>query len=216
MNGARQTATHVRGLRLATAAAVLSLSAGLCAGCGGRGQIQLAALNYREIDPPAPRIISFDVQHAYWWIDEDGAVWIGLESDRSWLLIPEHLTFQLSLVLERLPAGRMRDYKVSQRELRGVLRFGPAENRFESISGIVALYRDPGDRLRGSVRLDVARFGRQMLDWTGPSRYLLLGTFVAVSNEERGRLIAAATEAEGWARVPAPQSQPSTAPAKPR
>ena len=67
------------------------------------------------------------------------------------------LVCQLSMVLDKPPRGHARNYLVSKRELRGLARFGPAAARYVSLSGIVALYREPGDRLRGSFRLQVAR-----------------------------------------------------------
>ncbi len=91
-----------------------------------------------------------------------------------------HFRFQMSLVLEDLPAGRARNYLVKKREFRGVARMGPAHSRWTSLSGVVALYREPGDRLRGSFRLQVAREVQQLLGgWSSPDRYLMMGTFEA-------------------------------------
>ncbi len=190
--------------------AVLAL--GLLAGCQGRGRVELASLNYREIDPPSPRFSGLDLERCYWWTDEAGQVWIALEHDKPWLLLGgEHFVFQLSLVLEKPPAGHARNYLVSKRELRGVARFGPVESRFVSLAGVVALYRESSNRLRGSFRLDVARQAQEFLGgWSPGSRYLMLGTFEAVPDEQQGRRIAAATEAFGWDRQPPTASQPST------
>ncbi len=137
-----------------------------------------------------------------------------MERDKPWMLGLEHFVFQLSLSLEKPPAGRARNYLVSRRELRAVARFGPAESRFVSISGIVALYRKPHDRLRGSFRLQVAQQAQKLLGlggWSRPRRYLTLGTFTAVHDEERGRRIAAETESFGWDRKP-PASRPARRP----
>ncbi len=72
----------------------------------------------------------------------------------------------------------------------------------------MALYRDSGDRLKGSFRLDVLRQSQRLLGgWTPPSRFIMLGTFDAVPDAGRGRQIVAATEASGWERE-APTSQP--------
>jgi hypothetical protein len=100
--------------------------------------------------------------------------------------------------------------------LRAVARFGPAQSRFESLSGVVALYRQAGDRLRGSFRLQVAREVQQWLgDWSRPSRYLMMGTFEAVPDEQRGRRIAQETEAVGRERPPSAATQPSSRPVTP-
>ncbi len=207
---ARTSRTFV--VRRTLAAGLLPLLAAL-AGCQGGGHVDVAALNYRDIDPPAPNITRLDLDRCFWWTDEQDHVWIALERDQPFLLGPEHFVFQLSLALDKPPAGRSRNYLASNRELRGVACFGPAQSRFVSMAGIVALYREPGERLRGSFRLDVMRHAQQLLGgWNRAGRYLMLGTFDAVKDEQQGRRIAAATEAHGWDREP-PATQPTTQPA---
>jgi hypothetical protein len=192
---------------------------GLLAGCNGSGRIDIAALDFQAIDPPegpAPRFVGLDLDRCCWWADEDGRVHVALERDRPNLLAAEwRFRFQLSLALDQLPAGKARDYRVNRRELRGVARFGPAQSRFTSLYGIVALYREPQDRLRGSFRMEVSRETQQLLGgWSRPSRYLMMGTFVAVPDAAQGRRIAAEAEAPGApGEPPASQvtSQPSAA-----
>jgi hypothetical protein len=85
--------------------------------------------------------------------------------------------------------------------MRGVARFGPAQSRFVSIAGIVALYREEGERLRGSFRLQVSQRSQKLLGgWTKPHRYLMQGEFNARPDESRGRQIVAETESDGWER----------------
>jgi hypothetical protein len=197
---------------------------GLLAGCNGSGRVDVAALDFQAIDPPAgpaPRFVVLDLDRCYWWADEDGRVHVALERDRPILLAGDwRFRFQLSLALDQLPAGKARDYRVNRRELRGVARFGPAQSRFTSLYGIVALYREPQDRLRGSFRMEVSRETQQLLGgWSRPSRYLMMGTFVAVPDGERGRRIAAEAEAPGavgepLASQPAAQSGVTTGPAQ--
>ena len=158
--------------------AVLAVAAclGLLVGCNGTGRVDVAALDFQAIDPPegpSPRFVELDLDRCYWWTDEDGRVRIALERDRPLLLGSEwRFRFQLSLALDQPPAGKARDYRVNKRELRGVARFGPTQSRFTSIYGIVALYREPHDRLRGSFRMEVAREVQQLLGgWSRPSRY---------------------------------------------
>jgi hypothetical protein len=203
----------LRGLSRGAGLLALAATGVLLAGCQGSGRIDVTPLNYRDIDPPAARFSTVDLQRAGWWTDEQGQVWIALERDAPLFPLPQHFVFQLSLVLDELPAGKAKNYLVSQRELRGVARLGPAQSRLVSIAGIVALYRGPGDHLRGSLRLDVSRQAQQLLGgWAPPVRYLMLGTFDAVPDDGRGRKIAAATEAYGWERKP-PASAPTTRPA---
>jgi hypothetical protein len=109
----------------------------------------------------------------------------------------------MSLVVEGLPAGEARNYLMSERALRAVVRLGPLESRFVGTQGILALYRDERDGLRGSFRLLVQRESRRMLGgWGGPATFLMQGEFRAVHDARRGREIAAATEPPGWERDP--------------
>jgi len=193
----------------------------LLAGCHGTGRVEVAALDFRSIDPPAPHVARVDVDRCYWWTDASGQVWIAMQCDKPVALGVERFVFQLSLVLDSPPAGRARNYLVNKRELRAAARLGPAQSRFVSLAGIVALYRGPGDRLRGSFRLQVAREVQKLLGgWSQPSRHLMMGTFEAVYDEERGRDIALATEADEWKRdetsVVKPSPSNPTLPVKPR
>ena len=185
----------------------------LLAGCTGSARVQIAALDYQAIDPPAgppPVVVPLDADRCFWWTDEHGKVWVALERDQPLLLTPEwRFRFQLSFALDEPPAGRARDYALSKRELRAMVRAGPTQARYSSVRGIVALYREPYDRMRGSFRLEVAREVQQMLGgWGRPSRYLMMGTFHAVHDETRGRAIAEQSESSGREREPA-ASQPA-------
>jgi hypothetical protein len=187
--------------------AVLPL-AGLL-GCAGGGHVEVAALNYREIDPPPARIARLSLDHCYWWTDDTGQVWVAMEATRRPLLgALGPFSFRLSLALEKLPAGKDRNYLVARRELRAVARFGVSEGRFVSTMGIVALYRDKGERLRGTFRLLTQRQVTGLLGgWGRPSNHLLLGSFTAVHDPVRGAEIATATESQGWDREEPPASQ---------
>lgn len=194
--------------------ALLTFCVGLLAGCAGSGRVQIAALNFQAIDPPAgpaPRFAELPLDRCTWWLDEQGKVWIAMERAQTLWLGPEwQFRFQLSLALDEPPAGRSREYLVSRREMRATTRFGPSQSRFASINGIVALYREPNNQLRGSFRLQVAREVQQLLgNWSTASRYLMMGTFVAVPDDGRGRQIARATEDLGGQREPPTPTQPS-------
>lgn len=197
-------------------AAILPLGVvSLLVGCHGQGRVEVAALNFRAIDPPAPRVAKLKVDSCTWWLDDEGRICIAMDRKQPVLLgAAGEFVFQLSMVLDKPPRGRARNYLVSKRELQGIARFGPAAARYVSLSGIVALYREPGERLRGSFRLQVARQSSQMLGgWGRPRRHLMMGTFVAVPDDGRGRQIAAETEALSREREPRAELAPTTAPA---
>jgi hypothetical protein len=195
------------------------VAACLCgaAGCHGSGRIEIASLNYRTIDPPAPQHTPIDFHECYWWTDADGRVWIAMQREQAALFNPKlRFQFQLSLVLEKLPAGPALNYKVTRNTLRARVHFGPWQSRFTSQVGVVAVYRAPHDRLRGSVRLQAARVTTEWLGgWSRPTRYLMLGSFLAVPDERRGRPIAEATESQGWGREPRAPAPPAAGPSAP-
>jgi hypothetical protein len=182
--------------RFSAGRSVLLAATLLVTGCTGTGRLEFASLDFRAVDPPPPRVSPVSVQECYWWTEPNGQLWIAMQSHRTPLIYPElRFQFQLSLALEKLPAGKARDYKLGRRELQVRVRLGPWESRFSSQVGIAALYREPGNRLRGSVRVQTSRVTLQWLGgWGEPVRYLMLGAFTAVHDEQRGRAIVKAIE----------------------
>lgn len=191
----------------------------LCAflpACAGSASLHLTPLNYQSIDPPSPAMIDLNMDHCCWFTDDAGQVCIAMNRTIPSILGEKfRFDFLLSLVLEKLPAGKARNYNIRSRELRALARGGPAESRFTSHIGILALYREAGDRLRGNLRLEVGRQESSFLGvWTRPARYLLLGSFEAVHDERRARPILEESESSGFTRPPPPATQPaSSAPA---
>ncbi len=192
----------------------------LLAGCAGGGRVELVALNFEAIDPPAgpaPRVNRLELDQCFWWLDEQGHVWVAMQREQRWPVGPDwRFRFQLSFALGEPPAGKARDFRISRREFRAAARFGPSQSRWESVRGIVALYREPGDRLRGSFRLQVTReVQRPLGDWGHPAAYLMLGTFTAVHDEAHGRRIAEGSELPGHERRDPEAQAPATRPALP-
>lgn len=182
-------------------AALLAGVAGM-AGCSV-GRVQYATLDFRAIDPPAPEFGELPLHEAHWFADEAGVVWIALRHElRAPFVAQPLMTFQMSLRVERLPRGAAgRNYLVRKEELRAWARVGPLQSRLESISGILALYREPGDIVRGSFRMLAQRESANLLGgWSRPARTLLLGSFRAKQDEPRTRAVVAATESAGFER----------------
>jgi hypothetical protein len=186
---ARRGSSSTGGGRFAVALLAVSL---LLTGCAGGGRLEFASLDFRAVDPPPPRVSPVGLQECYWWTEDDGRVQIAMQSRRTPLWNSTlRFQLQLSLTLEKLPAGPARNYTLEPRALQARVRFGPWESRFTSQTGIVALYRESGDRLRGSARVRTSRVTLQWLGgWSEPVRYLMLASFTAVPDERRGRAIA--------------------------
>jgi hypothetical protein len=202
----RCAAASVRGLPAALVAVLLA------GGCSG-GKVQIVSLDYRSIDPPSVEPVEIVLDGCYWWTDEQEQLWVAMNAGWQPGLGAGPLSFKLSLLLPRLPSGEGRDYPVSDRTLRAVARIGPLEGRFCSVTGIVAIYRQPGERLRGALRALVTREVAQLLGgWSKPTRLLMLARFEAVYDPASGRPILEASESHGWDRSPPPSTRPSSGP----
>ena len=182
----------------------------LALGCNGSGQIQFASLSYRSIDPPNAAVAEVEARECYWWEDDDGRVWVAMQRHFSPPFHPEfYVHIELSLVVDRLPRGKARNYRLNRDSLRARVRIGPWETRFSSQIGVAAVYRERGDRLRGSVRLQTQRVTSQLFSgWGRPQRYLMLVSFEAVPDAQRGLPIVASSESSGWERKSAGAAAP--------
>jgi hypothetical protein len=192
--------------RRRVAGALLPLVAAL-GGCAG-GRVDVISLDFRNIDGPDPVVHRIPLDDCCWWLDEDGKVCIAMERRGmpDWPLGP--FRFEMSLVLERPPAGQARNYSIDSRALRAVARLMFVRSHFTSRVGILALYRERPDRLRGSLRIQVESESPQLLGGWSRSRYLMLARFHAVHDPRRGREILARTEERGWERD-APATRPA-------
>ncbi len=205
--------------RAAGAAGVgLLLAALVSGGCAQRGRIELVSLDFRNIDPPAPHVVTLRAAECCWWVDERGDLWVAMHREQHVPWRPR-LRFELdmSLRLAAPPAGRARNYRLDRDSLRLRIEVGPWQLRFSSMAGIAAVYHESGKRLRGSVRARTRRVTSQLLGgWSKPTGYLLMASFTAVPDAERGRAIADRTEADGWDRKPPRRSTALRGPASPR
>lgn len=172
--------------------------------CTGGGQIELAQLEFRAIDPPPPTISRFSVQECYWWTDAQEHLWIAARHRAIVPPLPQllqnRLEFYVMLRLEKLPSGREREYSLRTQELRGLVRAGPIEIRFSSQIGIAAVYREPGEALRLSARAQVGGEVKQLFGWSPPRRSLMLLARRAAPDRGAGRAWVALTDAPGWER----------------
>lgn len=180
----------------------------LAVGCSAPGNLELVSMSFQSIDPPAPFSHKLPLREATWWTDADGTLWIAGDHLTALPIGPvDRFTMQLSLRLPRLPNGKARNYTLTSDSLRAVLDLGPGRSRLQSTRGIAAVYREPGDRLRVSVRCQTARQNRGLSDWTKPEPFLLLAEFVArhAADPAAGRVVVQATEGDGFERAaPAP------------
>lgn len=167
-----------------------------------------------RVDPPPARVQTVRFDRALWWTDEaDGTLRIAMEKDAPSLLGEiGRVIVQLSLRLEKPPAGPTRQYTLGPAELRGRIRVGALETRLATASGVAVIDRVREGVFRGAVRLIATRRSMQLLGgWSSGPRVLLLGEFEALHHADAGKRVYDDTESSDFAR-PAfrPTSRPSS------
>lgn len=193
-------------------ASLLALS-----GCRGGGDVQIVSLDFRSIDPPTPRVFELSFDKCAWKTDADGRLWLAMSRDMRSILGPlGRVQFELSMRLEKLPSGKARNYSLAADEVRVRIRTALSETRLMSTAGILALYREGGDVVRGSFRFQANRYTLQILGgWTPGARFLFLGHFIAVPDEGDAAAIIESTEGPGFERGDAPPRSVEPRPSDP-
>jgi hypothetical protein len=194
------------------AVAAGSITIAVCGACRGGGRVELASLSTKSIDPPQALTGKLRLGECRWWTDGEGRVWFAAQRHIGSILGPRWaFNFQLSLVVEKLPAGSARNYKIRGNGLRAVMQAGPLKRRLVSINGILALYRESQDRMRGSLRVQVSAQSLSLVTgWSKPSRQLFMSEFTAVRDDRGAPQIVEATEADGFERKSLPTVEEET------
>lgn len=178
----------------------------------------MVSLNMTDIDPPATKVWTFDAQQGSWWKDESGELNIALMHRARNLFLGNfgNVDLGLSMVFHAFPAGRARNYTISQREARVLYRSAFADQRFLPFSGIVSVIIGDDGIVRGSFRLWCAPIAQvSILSFLPqrPGNVLCFGTFEAVNDAQRGQIIRQFCESGGYTRG-APIKPPSTQPVR--
>jgi len=181
---------------------VLLVGCLLAGGCGGGARLSLVPIDQGRISRTEPFVVELHAAECYYSIDGE-RIRIAI-ADENISLIGEWGKQSLvwSIVLDGLPAHNARDYRLDRNSIRGKLRHGPKHVRFASLSGVLALWLDGENRIKGRLRA----FAKQqhfnvLLGWTGDRQVLLLGDFVAVRNCEHTEEIVRSSETDGLART---------------
>lgn len=193
--------------------AVLLGAAILCAGCSGSARVNLISLNNQAIDPPRVEPYELAASECCWWVDDAGDLCIAAQAQQNNLFLGQfgRVELDFSLVLDKPPAGLGRDYPIRQRDARLLIRSALQNHRFMPIAGIISVLTKRGDEMHGSFRIwmnPINEVGALSFlpPKTGP--ILCYGTFKAVRNPDRGKIILQRSEEWGFARPPKQTSQP--------
>ncbi len=182
-------------------ALTLVVSGLLTTGCNGWARLNLISTELERISKSAPLVVELSAAECYYSIEAE-RITIAL-TDENISLTGEYGKRSLvtSIVLEGLPAYQSRDYRLDRNSVRGKYRRGPKHVRFASLGGILGLWLEGDNQLKGRLRAFVKQQQFHVLrGWSGNRRVLLVGDFVAVRNRERTEELLRRSEADGMER----------------
>lgn len=204
---------------------ILGFTAGVLlvvTGCTGRGEVRAVPFARSDFTRQEPLIQTVPVEEAYYWLREDGTVGVALGYHGSSLFGRAFdADWRMSLVLEDLPAGREKLYRLGPQSARVAQSVGGDQRRARSLTGVAVLQAPRGNRLTGRFHLTVRQQQFTLLGGWSPSPYqapmwIVVGEFEAVLNATRGEAILAETEANGFDRQPQrPATRPSSSATRP-
>ncbi|MCC7315411.1 MAG: hypothetical protein IT419_11380 [Planctomycetes bacterium] len=169
-------------------------------GCSGSARFGLVSLNTRAIDPPRVEPFEFSADECYWWTDDSGNLRIALHARQRNLFLGKLgvVDIDLSLCLDKPPAGLGRDYPLHHHEPRVMIRSVMQTQRFASVSGIASVLVKPRDQMHGSFRIllnPISEPGMISILPAKPGPVLCYGTFRAVHDAKRGAALLSQSDA---------------------
>jgi hypothetical protein len=178
----------------------------LLAGCG-HGVVHTLPVSRADLPPGEPLIQTLPIHEAYYHVEPDGQVTVALRYRHRSLLGPAlSAEWIMSIVVDKLPAGRERLYSLTTREVRMAQTRGLDRRRGRAVSGVLVLGAPRGGRMRGRFHAAVPQQVFTALGgWSPAHRGSIMtttGAFEALENPAKARAIRARTEADGFDRPP--------------
>jgi hypothetical protein len=176
-------------------------------GCAGSGLVQMVPGMRSDIPPDEPLIGSVQAREAWYWKGEKGDLNIVLaRRQRSPLNAALDSNWVMSIVLEDLPAGRERLYRVGTPTFRVVQSYGVDRRRARSLGGVVVIERAGENRIRGRFHVLLSQQQFTVLNgWSPPLLrapvFVTVGRFEAVLAPDKGTPLLKQTEADGFDRA---------------
>ena len=189
---------------------LIGLGAATASGCTGRASLHLLPLGHKRISTTKPLVVRITPDQCYFWVNEDRKLCVAMREWRgSFWGKPLEKEFNLSLVLDGLPSGSARDYRVTRRTARTRNRAGYSHLRAASLNGIVAVWGYGKGNLHGRFRMTAKQQSYSVLvGWGGDHHVLIVGEFTATRNQRAGKAILSRTE-EGTMSRPPPRPKPT-------
>lgn len=185
------------------------------AGCAGDGAVRIMPLMRTDFPDSEPLVQEVTVDEAYYWLEGD-QLNVSLRTHRgAGLGQPFDFEWQISLVLDEMPAGSSRLYRLDMDSVRMAQTVGADHRRSRSWTGVAVIEAPERGRLGGRFHVNVRQQQFTLLGGWQPHflqapMLIVAGRFQATENAERGRDILEETEAMGFERGTA-----ATAPARP-
>jgi hypothetical protein len=189
--------------KIGIVAGYLLASIFMCAGgCTGHGQLQSIPMVRKDLPPGQPLIQKIPIQEAYYWVDADDKLNIGLKYHAtSWLNEMLNVSCAASLVLDGLPAGREKLYQLHRNDLMWILSSGGNHQRLRSLKGVTVVEGPQYGRIKGRIHVTIHQQKFTVLDgWKSSGLLTLVGKFEAVRNKAAGEKIFSQVETEGFDR----------------
>ncbi len=175
-------------------------------GCTGSATIHTMPLLRQDFPATEPPAVTIRPDQAYYWIDEQERLNIALRWHVPSLLGSMYeYDWETSLVLEGMPAGSERLYRLGADALRMSVSHGPVHFRGISFTGVAVIHAPSNGVLRGRFHATVRQQQFNVLTgWSPPlprsPLHVMAGTFDAVNDPVRGKAIRERTEADGLTR----------------
>jgi hypothetical protein len=187
----------------------------LAAGCGGSGTVKVVPMMRADFTDQEPLIQNVPFSEAYWDVNGRGQVVVVLRRHAPSVLGRGFdFDWQMSLVLEGLPAGSSRLYQLKSESVRILQTYGLDQRRCGSWAGVAVLHAPRNLRLRGRFHADLRQQQFGLLTGWAPQYYyqaptlIVVGEFEAVRRPKLASEICELTESAGLPREPV-TSQPA-------
>lgn len=165
-------------------------------GCAGHGSLYLVPLDTKRIGQAGELVARVRADECYFWTDEKQQLCLAMRAFEGSILGGRFEKELLaSMVLEGLPAGSTRDYRMDQRTFRSKSRAGCVHLRSASLAGVIRVWDYGKERIRGRFRVVTKQQSWSVLTgWTGDARVMVVGEFSAVGDRHAGERIAEQAE----------------------
>lgn len=192
---------------MSLAAILLGMLGACLAGCSGSGTVYGVPFTRQDISRHEPPATHVRASEAYWWREGDAVHAVLRWRSPSLADGAFARSFQFSLMLDGMPAGRERLYQLDRDSVRVRSSDRGLHRRAASIMGAAVLVAPKQDVLKGRFHVVMRQQQFTVLTgWVPPlSRgklVIMTGEFEAVHAPERGRAVREQVEADGFSRTP--------------